>query len=68
MAGDNEKHGLGVSLREWFEENRDAVPVYIERYFRGVGKNLKPYGGRHFETFIRPRPIRVYGFSCDPGS
>ena len=53
MAGDNEKHGLGVSLREWFEENRDAVPVYIERYFRGVGKNLKPYGGRHFETFIQ---------------
>ena len=53
MAGYNEKHGLGVSLREWFDENRDAVPVYIERYFRGVGKNPKPYGGRHFEAFIQ---------------
>ena len=42
MTGDYEKYGLGVSLREWFEENRDAVPLYIERYFRGVGMDPKP--------------------------
>ena len=50
--GGYEKYGLRVSLREWFEENREAVPLYIERYFRGVGVNPKPYGGRRFEAFI----------------
>ena len=52
MAEEYEKYGLGVSLREWFEQNREAVPRYIERYFRGVGVNPEPYGGRHFEAFI----------------
>lgn len=52
MAGEYEKHGLAVSLREWFEEHRDAVPLSIERYFQGTGPDPKPYGGRHFETFI----------------
>jgi hypothetical protein len=52
MAGEYEKHGLGVSLHDWFEENRDAVPLYMKRYFYGVGDDPKPYGGRHFEAFI----------------
>jgi len=44
MSGE-QKHGLAVDLRDWFERNCDAVPRYIERYFKG-------FGGRHFETFL----------------
>jgi hypothetical protein len=56
MAGDYEKHGLAVSLWDWFETNRDAVPVYLERYFRGVGEKPRPFAGRLFEEFLSKGP------------
>jgi hypothetical protein len=52
MAGGYEKHGLAVSLRQWFETNRDLVPRYLVRYFHGVGENPRPFAGRLFEEFL----------------
>ena len=51
MAGGSEKYGLRVSLRQWFETNRDALPDYYERYFRGRGEKPKPFSGSLFEEF-----------------
>lgn len=57
MAGGGyETHGLAVSLRQWFETNCDLVPSYLERYFRGVGENPKPFAGRLFEEFAAMGP------------
>jgi len=56
MAGGYEKHGLAVSLWDWFETNREAVPGYLRRYFHGVGDKPKPFAGRLFEEFARKGP------------
>lgn len=42
---------LAVDLGEWFETNRDSVPRYIEKYFKGLGERPRPFDGRYFETF-----------------
>jgi hypothetical protein len=51
MAGDCEKYGLAVSLREWFERDPERVRNDIQRYFFGI-PGEGPFDGRHFESFI----------------
>jgi hypothetical protein len=41
--------GLGINLREWFEDNADEVNTHLRRYFGGQPGDL--FTGRHFETF-----------------